>query len=123
MYANLNKYVILNNLTSVNYADYEATHWYKVELKVTSFAGKTWQVAFDGGAFSGNYTFFNNTAASDVDNFYTDSANNVGNANTFYIDDIGSGTTCPVAGPSIEFHDSTWFQILWNNLIKLSVFL
>ena len=97
--------IVLDNLTGVNLGTYVIDNWYREDFKVTNYGSKLFQAAVcDATAdancnpqWSGtNYTFFNNTAASDVDSVNFESQNNAA-PNTFYMDNWGGTSTCAVA--------------------------
>ena len=59
-----------NNLVVDNLQAYSANIWYKLDIKITSFTNKTYQVRVDDGSWSADKTFYNNNAAANLDGLF-----------------------------------------------------
>ena len=75
-----------NNLTLDSIVSFSIDTWYKIDVKVTSFVGKTWQVQIDDGGFSADKTFYNNNAATQIDRYFIEES---GTSKLFYVDELG----------------------------------
>ena len=103
---------VINNLTADNLQAYSADTWYKVDIRITSFAGKTFQARVDDGSWTADKTFYNNNAATSLSLFWSSGQSTVDS----YFDTIGPPAAA--AADDIQYESGSFFQLLWNFLFN-----
>lgn len=103
---NTNDIYSINNATLDSVGTYVVDTWYTHDIKITSFANKTYQFQLDGGGYSADKTFEGNDASANIENFFTTVASG-GEDKFVFFDDFG-----PVAaagGEPDDDSDDTWY--------------